>query len=246
MEDSFLVKMGRGLRSLSRSFGLELSRYNLHHSEELLLKRIREHLGIHTILDVGANAGQYALQAMQHGFNGAIYSFEPIPGVFNQLEMVAAKYPRWHVHNTAMGASVEEVEIHVSENFVSSSILEVTAASTDAAPASRTTHQEKIKVSTVDVFFSNHAGLKKEILLKLDIQGYELNALKGAVSSLPSIKMIQVELSFTKLYEGGPLYDEVIDHLRRAGYELFTLIPGFRDEHSGRMLQADGIFVRDL
>jgi hypothetical protein len=73
-----------------------------------------------------------------------------------------------------------------------------------------------------------------------------MEALRGAIKSLPQIKLIQTELSFTDLYESGPLFDEVIAFLREQGYGVFAIIPGFRDETSGRILQADGIFVKEL
>ncbi len=117
-------------------------------------------------------------------------------------------------------------------------------ASLEAEPKTRTTHTEKIRITTIDSFFSSDGPFDKEILLKLDIQGYELEALKGALQSLSAIKLIQSELSFTRLYDGGPLYDEVVAFLNQQGFEIFTIIPGFRNKDSGRMLQADGIFVR--
>jgi hypothetical protein len=62
---------------------------------------------------------------------------------------------------------------------------------------------------------------------------------------LPKIKGIQLEMSFVKLYEGGPLYKDIFGYLENAGFQLYTIIPDFRDERSGRMLQADGIFIRE-
>jgi hypothetical protein len=78
----------------------------------------------------------------------------------------------------------------------------------------------------------------------LDIQGYELEALKGARNSLQFIKLIQVELSLVALYEGSPLYKEVIAHIENNGFELYSIIPGFMDAKTGRLLQFDGIFLR--
>ena len=221
----------------------------LHLADCFLLCRIPHAAGIEqhhvsTILDVGANIGQYSIDVFKHGFKGQIYSFEPIPSVYMELSNTAKKYSMWEVFNLGVGRKEEEIMINVSENFVSSSILKVEEASLSAEPTTRITHQEKVKLTTIDSFVDSHPQLKGEILLKLDVQGYELEALGGALKSLKKIKLIQAELSFTKLYENGPLYDEVAGFLKGQGYEVFTIMPGFRDEETGRMLQADGLFIR--
>lgn len=233
----------KSVKSVLRFFGADLVGFNFYHSNEKLLQHLINHFRIETILDVGANAGQYAEELVQHGYKGKIYSFEPIPSVFLSLAKTCKKYQNIEVLNFGMGSKEAELTINVSENLASSSILRVNEASLAAEPKTRTTHQEKVLIKTIDSFF-NSKSLEEEVLLKLDVQGYELEALRGAILSLPRIKLIQSELSFTKLYYGGPLYDEVVSFLAEQGFEVFTIIPGFRDERSGRMLQADGIFVR--
>lgn len=234
----------KSLKNFLRFFGVDLVGYNLYHSNDVLLQTIISHFHISTILDVGANSGQYVEEVIRHGYNGRILSFEPIPSVFEQLSKMSRKYRNVRAYNIGMGNSETELMINVSENLASSSILNVGDASLAAEPKTRTTHQEKIRITTIDTFLKHNEPLDKEILLKLDVQGYELEALKGAILSLKQIKLIQTELSFTMLYEKGPLYDEIVSFLADHGFEIFTIIPGFRDERSGRMLQADGIFVR--
>jgi len=226
-------------------FGVDVVRYNFYHSEDKLLESVIKHFQVKTILDVGANVGQYSEEVIRHGFKGEIHSFEPISEVFQRLLKKTQRHLNWTAYNLGAGNKEEEIAMNISENFVSSSILKVGKASLSAEPTTRITHQEKIKITTLDSFFQSK-DLKGEILLKLDIQGYEMEALRGAIKSLPQIKLIQTELSFTDLYEGGPLFDEVIAFLREQGYGVFAIIPGFRDESSGRMLQADGFFVKEL
>ena len=230
-------------KKLLRAVGVDLVRYNLHHSEEVLLNTIIRNFKIQTILDVGANEGQYAIQIFDSGFKGKIYSFEPISDVYKILQKKAGDSQKWLTFNQGIGSREEEVMINVSENFVSSSIFNVSSASTDAEPQTQTVRKEKIKITTIDSFFSANT-FENNILLKLDIQGFELEALKGALNSLPKLKLIQSELSFVKLYDNIPLYDEVIKFLEQHGYEIFTIIPGFRDNVTGRLFQADGIFVK--
>jgi len=82
------------------------------------------------------------------------------------------------------------------------------------------------------------------VFLKIDVQGFEIEVLQGATTLLPRLCAIQLELSLVPLYQGAPVMTEVIRYLDERGFELFQLQPGFRDERDGRLLQADGYFVR--
>lgn len=224
--------------------GYEVLSYNINTSEDILFQTILRTFNINSILDVGANEGQFASKLLNLGYTGHIYSFEPLHAIYSKLHKKTAGYSNWSAINMGVGSKEEELVINVAENFESSSILEVDNKSIEVEPATRTTHQEKIKVTTIDAFIAGHKNLNNEVLLKLDIQGYEMEALKGALENLNRFKLIQVELSFVQVYKGGPLYKEVINFLEEKNYEFFTFIPAFVDSKTGRMLQADGIFVR--
>ena len=232
------------IKRVLRAMGVDLVRYDLYHSEDLLLTKIISFYEVRTILDVGANIGQYAQRRWEQKFAGKIYSFEPLPEAFRKLSEQAKRVGNWEVFNAGIGSREEDVVINVSENLVSSSMLSVAEASLAAEPATRTTRKEKVSLTTIDAVFSRHT-FQESVLLKLDVQGFEQEALQGALLSLSRIRVIQVELSYVEVYRGGPLADEVVRFLKERGFSLFTLIPGFRDEKSGRMLQADGVFVRE-
>ena len=84
-----------------------------------------------------------------------------------------------------------------------------------------------------------------EIVVELlDTQGYEAHVLAGAGELLPSFPAIQLELSFVPLYEGQLLADDLICLLAEHGFRMHALESGFADPRTGRMLQADGLFVR--
>jgi FkbM family methyltransferase len=239
----YLQPIIKSFKSFVHAIGFDIVFYDIYHSQDKLLQTIIREYKIKTVLDVGANIGQYGKELMQHGYKGEIHSFEPITSAYKQLCKNAKQFSAWKVHNIGLGSKEEEVMINVSENIVSSSILKVGHASLSAEAKSKPTHQEKVKLTDLDTFLATML-VQKEILLKLDVQGFEMEALRGAMKSLRHVKIIQIELSFTELYEGGPLHDEVTEFLKEQGYEIFSIIPGFRDERSGRMLQADGIFIR--
>ena len=231
------------IKKTLRHYGFDVIRYNAYTSDEVHIQTIIRHFNIDTIFDVGANEGQYAMAIVDEGFQGKIYSFEPLAKVFEVLKTNARKYPNWQVINEGIGSKHEKVSMNVSENLTSSSILKTSKQSIEAEPTTQITHTEVISITTLDKFFTENNVSGKSILLKLDIQGYELEALKGATQLLKKCKLVQAELSFVPVYEGAPLFQDIVDFLKREGFEIFAILPGFMNGKTGQMLQADGIFV---
>jgi len=84
------------------------------------------------------------------------------------------------------------------------------------------------------------------VFLKIDIQGNESQVLERAINILPKIKGTQVELSLVTLYEDRLLFNEMIDYIVRLRFELYDIFPGFRNEQTSKLLQADAIFFRPI
>ena len=202
------------------------------------------HLGAVTVLDVGANIGQYASALRASGYRGAIVSCEPLSDAFEHLRRRAAHDPQWEAVRTAVGAAPGTAEINVSANSVSSSLLTMTRAHTDAAPGSEAIATETVPVTTVAELVEARALDPDRTLLKIDTQGYEAPVLDGAGPLVGRLAAISLELSFVPLYAGQQLFDDLVARLRGAGYALYALEGGFGDRRTGRMLQCDGLFVR--
>ncbi len=237
------------IKSLARSIGFDISRYrpDAHHGARYAhLLRTR---GIQQILDVGANAGQYgSLLRSNHDYRGRILSFEPLIEAHASLTARAAADPlqRWSVaRRAALGAMNGTTMIHVAGNSVSSSILPMRPAHVAAAPQSVGQGMEEITIRRLDdVVRERGVTIDRHVLLKIDTQGYELEVLQGADETVAAAGVIQTEMSFQPLYTGQPLFDEVYAYLADRGFTVFDIVPGFSDPHSGCLLQADGIFVR--
>ncbi len=92
----------------------------------------------------------------------------------------------------------------------------------------------------------SHAAIEnsRKLLLKIDTQGYEMSVLEGAQKLLPRACGVQLELSLAQLYDGQVLYLEMLQWLQARGFNLWSVIPGFVDPSSARMLQFDGVFFR--
>ncbi|HET6154490.1 MAG TPA: FkbM family methyltransferase [Marmoricola sp.] len=202
-------------------------------------------LDLGTALDVGANIGQYGAALRASGFRGRIISCEPLSDAFPHLAKRAASDSSWTVLNTAVGTEPGEIEINVSENSYSSSILPMTDAHSLAAPGSSYIRSEKVAMTTVAEILTKQGVDPKRTLLKIDTQGYEGAVLDGAGDRLGEFAAVQLELSMVPLYDGQPLFTDLLPRMEQAGFGIFALDGGFSDPRTGRMLQCDGFFVRN-
>jgi len=125
---------------------------------------------------------------------------------------------------------------------VSSSILPMLAAHKDAAPDSRYVEAQSVVLNRLDDVYS--PSQEDRLLLKVDVQGYEKAVLDGSVRLLNYCRAVIIEMSLVPLYEGQSLAIELWAHLMTVGFQACYFNPGFRDPRSGRLLQMDGVFVR--
>lgn len=223
------------------SFGAQIKRY-----PDLDMKRrmqIIRHFNIDTILDVGANIGYYAEEIRNQAFQGKIVSFEPLHTAFRELKIKSEKDPAWIALNYALGSEDRNDTINVSENSVSSSLLNILNEHMASAPQSRYVEKHEIEIRKLDSVFSSICTGSTHIMLKIDTQGYEKNVLDGAKGSLEKIAVLQMEMSIVPLYENEMLFREMLDYVYELGFELFSLENGFANPENGRLLQVDGIFV---
>ena len=226
-----------------RPFGLRLeTRRAVRDPVRLLCLKMNE-LGVETVLDIGANVGQFVGELRREGWQGRVVSFEPVPVAHAELQRRAAADPRWIVAPPmALGRQSTSAPINVSRNLASSSLLGVKQRSTDAAPGSAPAGVTTIRVEPLDVVLG--ADWPAPFAIKLDTQGFELEVLAGAEETLKQTKIVMTELSLTPLYRDGAKLTDVYAWLEDAGFECIALTEGFLDLANNEMLQVDGVFVR--
>lgn len=223
-----------------RSFGYEVRRYdfaNPGYQAEHALRDPR----IETLLDVGANRGQYAADVRRVRPDITVHSFEPLPGPFAVLAQAAESDARWHAHNVALGRAAAVQRMTISRNDESSSLLPMHAALTSAAPQTEAVGEIDVEVRTLDSFRDT---LGDNLFLKVDAQGYEAEVIGGASSVLDRALYVQLEVSLTPLYHGAPRPFEILKTMDDAGFAIHTLTPVFSDPRTARLMQADVLFSR--
>jgi FkbM family methyltransferase len=195
-----------------------------------------------TVLDVGANRGQFALFALRRFPDAVVHCFEPVPAALSTLHRVLEGHEDVHVHAVALGGDAGEAQLHVSARDDSSSLLAVGSRLQLAYPDTRPVEHISVPVARLDSLLEP-ADLARPCLMKIDVQGFEAEVLRGASGLLPVVDDILVECSFVELYDGQPLADDLVSWLLVEGYRLRGVFSLTTDD-SGACLQADLLFSR--
>jgi FkbM family methyltransferase len=208
-------------------------------------KRLFDFYGIDTVLDVGANTGQFGQQLRNEvGFSNRIVSFEPLNSAFDMLKKNVGGDPQWEVFNFALGDTEAKAEINIAGNSFSSSLLKMMPRHLRAAPESQYVGRQVIEIRRLDSIFDDICSNKSNIYMKIDTQGFESKVIKGATNSLPFIDTIQMEMSLVPLYEDELVFADLYKLLCEKRYSLVSIESGFSDRESGQLLQVDGVFRR--
>jgi FkbM family methyltransferase len=235
----------QGVKQLLLAAGIEAHRFHPDTSPLARLMAALRHFNVDLVIDIGANEGQFAKELRAGGFSGRIVSFEPLSTAHRQLLQESNRDSAWQVYSRcALGDRLGEIQLNISGNSVSSSILPMLTAHSSAAPESAYLGHESAPLITLDSVAPLYLDGAQAPFLKIDTQGYEWHVLSGALATLPKVRGVQMELSLVPLYEGQHLWRECIERLEAEGFVLWALQPVFFDPATGRTLQWDGLFFR--
>src|SRR6185312_15621300 len=169
------------LQRLFRACGLEVRHLRSSNSEYQVLKDVLRASRPDVVLDIGANLGQFAQLVFEVGFRGSVISFEAQPQVHHELVRRAARAPRWIVADCcALGSASGAIEMNISANSLSSSLLPMRREHADAAPTSRYISKQLVKLERLDDVAARVVPPGASLFMKIDTQGYEREVLDGA------------------------------------------------------------------
>lgn len=200
-------------------------------------------LDCQTMVDIGANRGQFSLAA-RHSFPDAkIIAFEPLPEPAALFRKVFANDDATVLHVAAIGPKPKQCEMHVSARDDSSSLLPISALQDEIFPGTGEVGTVDVRVAPLDAFI-DEGDILAPAMLKLDVQGFELDALRGCESLLHKFNWIYCECSFVELYSGQKLAADVIEWLSGNGFRIKGMYnPAY--DHEGLAIQADFLFQRN-
>jgi FkbM family methyltransferase len=196
-------------------------------------------LSIDAVVDVGANRGQFSLVAARVFADVPIVAFEPLPGPAALYRSVLGS--RSVLHECAVGSKEGDGDIFETADEDSSSLLEPLEAQTRLSAGSVVARRRNVRMVTIDEELSDFKACRA--LLKIDVQGYELEVLRGAKSFLQErTAFVYVEASLRELYRGQPLFPEVVEFLGNCGFVCVRIENPTMD--GTEVVQADMLFAR--
>lgn len=237
------------------SYRTELTIKRLFEKFDLDIRRLPKHeknkygwlrqFDIHTVLDIGANVGQFVDEIERFLPDAYIFSFEPLKNAYVDLSKRQLRRSNFKAYNMGFGDSNGN---HIINNYaysLSSSFLQMAQVHKDAYPGSADSKAEVVIMRRLDDFINEERiDLKPNILLKIDVQGYEDRVLRHGLETLKKSSVVIIEVSYQVLYEGQLLFDELYAFFKNEGFHFKgTLGTGYHPT-TGSPLFADAIFTR--
>ena len=199
-------------------------------------------LVVNTVVDVGAHAGQFSLLARALYPHARIVAFEPLPGPGARYRRVFDGDANVTLHPVAVAPQCGPATMHVSASTDSSSLLPITSRQAAVFPGTQMREVITVEAGPLDAFLGPDE-IASPALLKLDVQGFELEVLRASLPLLPTFDHVYAEASFEPLYAGQALVGEVAAFLAARGFVEAGCFNVSRDT-DGSPVQADFLFHR--
>lgn len=247
--NSKLAERTKRRMALSSGIYLKIKRLTPSAHEDLQAVMLLKTFNIQTIIDIGANTGQYAESMYDFGYEGKIISFEPGEDAHTLLTLRSKKYPNWIVaERCGLGANKSEATLNVSDNSVFSSMLDIKDSYTKDTPKARVVKSEKITINRLDDIIEKYVNFAEDgkVLLKIDTQGFEKEVLAGGMNTLQRSTGIKMEIPLYQYYAGtGFDFAQSIQFLLENDFHPYAINKEGVDFKTGRTNTIDGTFFRE-
>ena len=195
-----------------------------------------------SVLDVGANQGQFAYRIRSLFPEILICSFEPIPGLFDQLNEHFRYDKAFMGFNYALGETEQRHVMYLNEFSPSSSLLELAPEHKKHFNFATKETPVEIRVTTLDKICAG-LELPSPVLIKIDVQGYEEQVIAGGSQTLKKCFLVIIEVSFRELYQNQPSFDSIYRKMTTLGFKYVGNFEQLLSPVDGEILQADALFM---
>lgn len=224
-----------------RTASYEVAKRAEWHQRELTKWRLLQTYAPRTILDIGANTGQFAQLARELLPTTRILSFEPLRECFEQLVRRSTELAPFEAYPYALGAADTTQTMNRNEFSPSSSLLPMDQLHKDELPFTAKTVSEEIQIRRLDGLVAQ-LGLVDPLFIKIDVQGYTEPVLRGGEQVIKRAQAVVAEVSLQPLYRGETTFDEAYALLTAWGFVYRGNVDQWCSERDGRILQCDCLF----
>ena len=230
------------VRRLFNAFGLHVIRQR-QNPEARLLGLAQRQFG--SIIDVGANTGQFARRARIHFPGIEMLCFEPLPGPFGELAGWAARTENVRTFNVALGDCNRRMPFFChADHSPSSSLLHRTDLSVAIYPQTARHESVLVDLRSLDSVLDEVTPKPKvPMLLKLDVQGSEMQVLRGAATAMRKIDACIIEVCLEELYVAQSSFRDIYQFLDAAGFRYKGNLNQVHGE-GGQVIYLDAVFSR--
>jgi FkbM family methyltransferase len=196
----------------------------------------------HVVIDAGSHEGWFFHCWKDWCPEAEIHAFEPSIEAYERSRELYGGDPSIHINNAALGREAGRLELHVMEQSrVSNSFLQPvdeTWREIDYHTGARSTRV--VNVIALDDYTK---AIESVYLIKIDVQGFELEVLRGAAEALKRTDYVFVEAAIRPLYHGAPRFTEVYEYLVARRFHLMAMRAWHRGNRT--LVETDMLFRRD-
>ncbi len=228
---TLLLKMGFEIRNVSKD-------REFHKNQKWSFLK-----GMHikTVLDIGANEGQFAEEIYDIFLEANIYSFEPLKDTYEKLVENFKSKNRLYTYNIGLGEEEGNKTFYLSSATGSSSLLKMGELHKNLFPHSSSITEQAVTIKKLDNVDGIH--FQDNLLIKIDVQGAEDKVILGGLETFKRAKVIITEVSYATLYEDQPLFKDIFSLLDTLNFKYVGNFEQFYDPKNNAPLFSDAIFV---
>lgn len=228
----------RVVNSMLQPAGLYIMRDRCapHGFADALLRARKAGIAITEVVDIGAARGEWTMECLRVYPEAAYFLVDPLEENVASLKRLASRHKNVHFWQGGIGSQAQKQVLFASGDQSSLYASEY--------PPDSTNPRREIEVRTLDSFLGP-GGLRAPGLLKADVQGYELEVLKGGIQVLRLAEMVLLELHFRRNYDGAPLAHEVIAFMAQRGYRIYDICSHNNRPGDSELLEGDVMFAKE-
>jgi len=194
---------------------------SFHHKR---ISRYLNELDIEKIIDIGAHKGEFLEKMLKIEKVNSFYVFEPQKNIFNELNEKFSKNEKITLFNFAMDKEITNKKLKINKLSMTSSLAEINEKSLylkvkNFLTFSKSNFEDEyeIQTNTVDKIFEN-ISLQKA-LLKIDVEGFEINVIEGSMMKLKEIPFVLLENQFGNHYKNNN-FEDIIKLLLKQNFKI--------------------------